>query len=47
MFIDDEDTIVVEFCAAVLLTARVAGDDNVLGKANVRYIQGNTVGVDS
>jgi cytochrome c oxidase subunit 2 len=27
--------------------ARVAGDDNVLGKANVRYIEGaNTFGVD-
>jgi hypothetical protein len=26
------------FCAAVLLTARVAGDDNVLERQNVRYI---------
>jgi cytochrome c oxidase subunit 2 len=49
MFIDDdEDTIVVELYAQQFYwTARVAGDDNVLGKANVRYIQGiNTVGVD-
>jgi cytochrome c oxidase subunit 2 len=49
MFIDDdEDTIVVEIYAQQFYwTARVAGEDNVLGKANVRYIQGiNTVGVD-
>jgi cytochrome c oxidase subunit 2 len=49
MFIDDdEDTIVVELYAQQFYwTARVAGEDNVLGKANVRYIQGiNTVGVD-
>jgi cytochrome c oxidase subunit 2 len=49
MFIDDdEDTIVVELYAQQFYwTARVAGDDNVLGKANVRYIQGiNTLGVD-
>jgi cytochrome c oxidase subunit 2 len=49
MFIeDDEDTIVVELYAQQFYwTARVAGEDNVLGKANVRYIQGiNTLGVD-
>ncbi len=49
MFIDDdEDTVVVEIYAQQFYwTARVAGEDNVLGKANVRYIQGiNTVGVD-
>jgi cytochrome c oxidase subunit 2 len=49
MFIDeDEDTIVVELYAQQFKwTARVAGDDNVLGKANVRYIEGvNTLGVD-
>jgi cytochrome c oxidase subunit 2 len=49
MFIeDDEETIVVELYAQQFYwTARVAGEDNVLGKANVRYIQGiNTLGVD-
>jgi cytochrome c oxidase subunit 2 len=49
MFIEeDEDTIVVELYAQQFYwTARVAGEDNVLGKANVRYIQGiNTLGVD-
>jgi cytochrome c oxidase subunit 2 len=49
MFIDeDEDTIVVELYAQQFKwTARVAGEDNVLGKANVRYIEGvNTLGVD-
>jgi cytochrome c oxidase subunit 2 len=49
MFIDDdEDTVVVELYAQQFYwTARVAGEDNVLGKANVRYIQGiNTVGAD-
>ena len=42
MFIDeDEDTIVIELYAQQFnWTARVAGDDNVLGKANVRYIEG-------
>jgi len=49
MFIDDEDdTVVVELYAQQFKwTARVAGADNVLGKANVRYIEGvNTLGVD-
>lgn len=49
MFIDEEDdTIVVELYAQQFKwTARVAGADNVLGKANVRYIEGvNTLGVD-
>ncbi|SDZ87641.1 cytochrome c oxidase subunit 2 [Flavobacterium gillisiae] len=49
MFIDeDEDTIVVELYAQQFKwTARVAGEDNVLGKANVRYIEGvNVLGVD-
>jgi cytochrome c oxidase subunit 2 len=49
MFIEeDEDTIVVELYAQQFYwTARVAGEDNVLGKANVRYIRGiNTLGVD-
>jgi cytochrome c oxidase subunit 2 len=49
MFIDDEDdTVVIELYAQQFKwTARYAGNDNVLGKANVRYIEGvNTVGVD-
>lgn len=49
MFIDDdEDTIVVELYAQQFKwTARYAGNDNVLGKANVRFIEGvNTLGVD-
>ncbi len=49
MFVDDdEDVIVVELYAQQFKwTARYAGDDNVLGKANVRYIEGvNTLGVD-
>lgn len=49
MFIDkDEDTIEIELYAQQFKwTARYAGDDNVLGKANVRYIEGvNTLGVD-
>ncbi len=49
MFIDeDEDTVVVELYAQQFKwTARYAGPDNVLGKANVRYIEGvNTLGVD-
>ncbi|MBE0391646.1 cytochrome c oxidase subunit 2 [Flavobacterium sp. 7E] len=49
MFIDEEDdTIVVELYAQQFKwTARYAGEDNVLGKANVRYIEGiNTLGVD-
>ena len=49
MFIDeDDDTIVVELYAQQFKwTARYAGPDNVLGKANVRLIDGvNTLGVD-
>ncbi len=49
MFIDeDEDTIVIELYAQQFKwSARLAGEDNVLGKANVRYIEGvNTLGVD-
>jgi cytochrome c oxidase subunit II len=49
MFIDeDEETIVVEIYAKQFgWTARYAGPDNVLGKANVRLINGvNTLGVD-
>jgi cytochrome c oxidase subunit 2 len=49
MFIDeDEDTIVVELYAQQFKwSARIAGEDNVLGKANVRFIEGvNTLGVD-
>jgi len=49
MFIDeDEDTIVIELYAKQFSwEARYAGEDNVLGKANVRLIEGiNTMGVD-
>ncbi|MDD5151523.1 MAG: cytochrome c oxidase subunit II [Flavobacterium sp.] len=49
MFVDEnEDTIVVEVYAQQFKwTARYSGDDNVLGKANVRLIEGvNTLGVD-
>lgn len=49
MFIDeDEDVIVVELYAKQFSwEARYAGEDNVLGKANVRLIEGiNTMGVD-
>jgi cytochrome c oxidase subunit 2 len=49
MFIDDdEDTIVIELYAQQFKwTARYSGADNVLGKANVRLIEGvNTLGVD-
>lgn len=49
MFIDeDEDTVVIELYAQQFKwTARYAGTDNVLGKANVRLIEGvNTLGVD-
>ncbi|MCC9072968.1 cytochrome c oxidase subunit II [Flavobacterium sp. F-65] len=49
MFVDeDEDTIVIELYAQQFKwTARYAGPDNVLGKANVRLIEGvNTLGVD-
>jgi cytochrome c oxidase subunit II len=49
MFVDeDEDVMVVELYAQQFnWTARYSGDDNVLGKANVRYIEGiNSVGVD-
>jgi len=49
MFIDeDDDTVVIELYAQQFKwTARYAGADNVLGKANVRLIEGvNTLGVD-
>ncbi len=49
MFIDkDENTIEIELYAQQFKwTARYAGTDNVLGKANVRYIEGvNALGVD-
>lgn len=49
MFVDeDEDTVVIELYAQQFKwTARYAGTDNVLGKANVRLIEGvNTLGVD-
>lgn len=49
MFIDeDEDTIVIELYAKQFSwEARYAGKDNVLGKSNVRLIEGiNTMGVD-
>ena len=49
MFVDeDEDVIVVELYAKQFQwEARYSGEDNVLGKANVRYIEGiNTMGVD-
>lgn len=49
MFIDDdEDTVTIELYAQQFnWTARYAGNDQVLGKANVRYIEGiNIVGVD-
>jgi cytochrome c oxidase subunit II len=49
MFIDDdEDTIVIELYAQQFKwTARYSGADDVLGKANVRLIEGvNTLGVD-
>ncbi len=49
MFVDeDEDVMVVEVYAKQFAwEVRYAGKDNVLGKANVRYIEGtNTMGVD-
>ena len=49
MFVnDDEEVIVVELYGQQFKwTARYAGSDNVLGKANVRYIEGvNSLGVD-
>jgi cytochrome c oxidase subunit 2 len=49
MFVDkDEDVVEIELYAQQFKwTARYAGQDNVLGKANVRLIQGvNTLGVD-
>jgi cytochrome c oxidase subunit 2 len=49
MFVDeDEDTIVIELYAQQFnWKARYSGKDNVLGKANVRFIEGaNAVGVD-
>lgn len=50
MFVDEkeEDVMVVELYAQQFKwTARYSGEDDVLGKANVRYIEGvNTLGVD-
>ncbi len=49
MFVDeDEDTVVIELYAQQFnWKARYSGEDNVLGKANVRFIEGvNAVGVD-
>ena len=49
MFIEEEeDSVVIELYAQQFnWTARYAGEDGVLGKANVRYIEGvNTLGVD-
>lgn len=49
MFVDkDEDVIEIELYAQQFKwTARYSGEDNVLGKANVRLIEGvNTLGVD-
>ncbi len=49
MFVDeDEEVIVIELYAQQFnWTARYSGEDNVLGKANVRYIEGiNSLGVD-
>jgi len=49
MFVDeDEDVMVVELYAKQFgWEARYSGTDNVLGKANVRYIEGiNTTGID-
>jgi cytochrome c oxidase subunit 2 len=45
---DEQDAIVIELYAKQFgWEARYAGTDNVLGKANVRYIEGvNTMGVD-
>lgn len=45
---DEEDPIVIELYAKQFSWhARYAGEDNVLGKANVRFIEGtNTLGVD-
>ena len=49
MFIDkDEEVIEIELYAQQFKwTARYSGEDNVLGKANVRYIEGiNSLGID-
>ena len=50
MFVDEkeEEVIVIELYAKQFAwEARYSGEDNVLGKANVRYIEGvNTLGVD-
>lgn len=45
---DDEDALVVELYAKQFTwEARYAGEDNTLGEANVRFIEGiNTVGID-
>jgi len=45
---EDEDTVVIELYAYQFgWKARYAGEDNTLGKSNVRFIEGiNTVGID-
>ena len=45
---EDEDTIIIELYAKQFTwEARYAGEDNVLGEANVRFIEGtNTIGID-
>ncbi|MEX0995445.1 MAG: cytochrome c oxidase subunit II transmembrane domain-containing protein [Flavobacteriaceae bacterium] len=45
---EDDDTLVVELYAQQFIwQARYAGEDNVLGEANVRFIEGvNTMGID-
>lgn len=45
---EDDDPIVIELYAKQFTwEARYAGDDNILGEANVRFIEGmNTVGID-
>jgi cytochrome c oxidase subunit 2 len=48
MFIDEEDdAIVVELYGQFYWAARVSGEDNVLGKANVRYMKELISGVDA
>jgi cytochrome c oxidase subunit 2 len=48
MFVDeDEDVVVSNYMHTISIGKQDIGDDNVLGKANVRYIEGaNVVGVD-
>ncbi len=46
---EDDDTLIVELYAKQFIwEARYAGEDNTLGKANVRFIEGvNTIGIDA